>query len=302
MAEPVSEWSPQGIRSPMRCVRRSSRAGSPAASVWSRKRSPSDTGCRGFRCGRRSPGCSPRVSSRSSVTAGPTVSETLVQDSRELLQIRRGLEILAAQLAAAKRGGAVADELAAIAEDDQHDEHGADGPSFHELVAAASGNRQLEEMLAGVNRRVQWGLGHNPDASTSDHRVLAIAIVNGSVMQAGYLMDEHLSATSGTSPTSSTTRSRTAICQIVLRSDGSFHVCNVICLVGNGCVTDFVYKLLSAISVRDDSRSAHRRNRAGVDSPTRSPTCPSPHQDRIRSPRTQYGRPRKHADAPRHRA
>ena len=122
---------------------------------------------------------------------GAAVSETLVQDGRELLQIRRGLEVLAAQLAAGNRGGAVADELAAIA-DGQHDEQPTDGPSFHELVAAASGNRQLEEMLAGVNRRVQWGLGHNPDASTSDHRVLAIAIVNGSVMQAGYLMDEHL--------------------------------------------------------------------------------------------------------------
>jgi DNA-binding GntR family transcriptional regulator len=122
---------------------------------------------------------------------GAAVSETLIQDGRELLQIRRGLEVLAAQLAAENRGGAVAEELAGVAEDHHH-EHGSDGPSFHELVAAASGNRQLVEMLAGVNRRVQWGLGHNPEASTSDHRVLAIAIVNGSVMQAGYLMDEHL--------------------------------------------------------------------------------------------------------------
>jgi DNA-binding FadR family transcriptional regulator len=47
-------------------------------------------------------------------------------------------------------------------------------------------------MLANINRRVQWGLGHNPDASVTDHRVLAAAIVNGSVVQAGYLMDEHL--------------------------------------------------------------------------------------------------------------
>jgi DNA-binding GntR family transcriptional regulator len=122
---------------------------------------------------------------------GAAVSETLIQDSRELLQIRRGLEILSAQLAAENRGGTVAGELAAIAED-RHHEHGDEVPSFHELVAAASGNRQLQEMLAGINRRVQWSLGHNPDASTTDHRVLAIAIVNGSVMQAGYLMDEHL--------------------------------------------------------------------------------------------------------------
>jgi DNA-binding GntR family transcriptional regulator len=122
---------------------------------------------------------------------GATVSETLVQDSRELLQIRRGLEILAAQLAAKNRGGPVADELTAAAEEHSHGGP-TSGRSFHELVAAASGNRQLEEMLAGVNRRVQWGLGHNPDASISDHRVLVIAILNGSVVQAGYLMDEHL--------------------------------------------------------------------------------------------------------------
>ena len=120
---------------------------------------------------------------------GAAVSETLVQDSHELLQIRRGLEILSAQLAAENRGGTVADELTAIADgrDGQPD-----GTPFHELVATASGNRQLADMLTSVNRRVHWSLGHNPHASTSDHRVLAIAIMNGSAAQAGYLMDEHL--------------------------------------------------------------------------------------------------------------
>ena len=121
---------------------------------------------------------------------GAAVSETLFQDSRELLQIRRGLEVLSAQLAAENRGGVVADEVAAIA--DSRDDKPHEGVPFHQLVASASGNRQLQEMLDGVNRRVKWSLGNNPHASTSDHRVLAIAIVNGSVMQAGYLMDEHL--------------------------------------------------------------------------------------------------------------
>ena len=118
---------------------------------------------------------------------GATVSETLIQDSRELLQIRRGLETLAAQLAAANRGGEVAADLTRIAAgDDPHD------VPFHHLVAQAAGNRQLAELLASVNQRVNWGLGHNPEASTGDHRILAMAIVNGSVTQAGYLMDEHL--------------------------------------------------------------------------------------------------------------
>ena len=54
---------------------------------------------------------------------GAAVSETLVQDGRELLQIRRGLEVLAAQLAAANRGGEAVDELTALAKnvDGQHD-------------------------------------------------------------------------------------------------------------------------------------------------------------------------------------
>lgn len=118
---------------------------------------------------------------------GAAVSTTLIRDSRELLQIRRGLEVLAAQLAAANRGGAVAAELSRIASGE--DDH---ATPFHELVARASGNEKLVEMLASVNRRVDWGLGNNPDASTGDHRILALAIVNGSSTQAGYLMDEHL--------------------------------------------------------------------------------------------------------------
>lgn len=120
---------------------------------------------------------------------GATVSETMLTDGRELLQIRRGLEVLAAQLAAQNRGGAVAGELEGIVEDEAATE---DHSPFHELVAAASGNQQLVELLASVNRRVHWGLGHNPVASMGDHRILAIAILNGSVVQAGYLMDEHL--------------------------------------------------------------------------------------------------------------
>lgn len=122
---------------------------------------------------------------------GAAVSETLVQDSRELLEIRRGLEILAAQLAAQNRGGPVAEELAAIAEG-RDDEQRTDGTPFHQLVSAASCNRQLVDMLISINRRVRWSLGDNADASVSDHRVLATAIVNGSVVHAGYLMDEHL--------------------------------------------------------------------------------------------------------------
>ncbi|MGW5150961.1 GntR family transcriptional regulator [Rhodococcus koreensis] len=134
---------------------------------------------------------------------GATVSTTLRKDNRELLEVRRGLEVLAAQLAAANRGGSVAAELAAVAERIRPHAAGQDrdvptgsagdgGRPFHDLIAIAAGNDQLREMLAGVNRRVAWGLGDDPEASVSDHAALAAAIVSGASVQAGYLMDEHL--------------------------------------------------------------------------------------------------------------
>lgn len=125
---------------------------------------------------------------------GATVSTTLRKDNRELLEVRHGLEVLAAQLAARNRGGSVAAELSRAVDAARgvpiHDTTG--GPSFHDLVAIASGNDQLREMLAGVNRRVAWGLGSNPDASVHDHAALAAAILSGAPVQAGFLMDEHL--------------------------------------------------------------------------------------------------------------
>lgn len=124
---------------------------------------------------------------------GATVSTTLHKENKELLEVRHGLEVLAAQLAAKNRGGSVADELAAVIERarTQAPTPNATRP-FHDLVAMAAGNDQLREMLAGVNRRVAWGLGHDPGASVHDHSALAAAILNGSPVQAGFLMDEHL--------------------------------------------------------------------------------------------------------------
>jgi DNA-binding GntR family transcriptional regulator len=128
---------------------------------------------------------------------GATVSTTLHKDNRELLEVRHGLEVLAAQLAARNRGGSVADELARVVE--RARECGGGPPadrsgarSFHDLIAIASGNDQLREMLAGVNRRVEWGLGDDPDATVHDHAALASAILGGAPVQAGFLMDEHL--------------------------------------------------------------------------------------------------------------
>ena len=67
---------------------------------------------------------------------------------------------------------------------------------FHELVAQASGNTQLEQMLERVLQRIAWGfrldIEDRIDSSWADHSAVANAILSGSSVQAGYLMDEHI--------------------------------------------------------------------------------------------------------------
>ena len=134
---------------------------------------------------------------------GARVSQSSWSDSFELMQVRRGLEVLAARLAADRRGGDQAEALKELVEKGteagrQHrlDELPALILQFHELVAKASGNRQLELMLERVLQRISWGfeldLDARVDTSWLDHTLIATAILIGSSTQAGFLMDEHI--------------------------------------------------------------------------------------------------------------
>lgn len=134
---------------------------------------------------------------------GATVSAPSGSAARELVQIRRGLEVLAAQLAARAKGGPVAAELARVVElgrsADLSHAHAELPPlilRFHTLVAEASGNQQLAAMLEQILERVSWIFGQRLESRThiswSDHAAIAQAILNGSPVQAGYLMDEHI--------------------------------------------------------------------------------------------------------------
>lgn len=134
---------------------------------------------------------------------GARVSETSWRDSIELMQVRRGLEVMAARLAADARGGAYAGALMDVVERGKaagRKQHLQELPrlimEFHELVAKASGNRQLEETIERVLRRISWGfeldLQARIDSAWLDHSVIAMAILNGSSAQAGFLMDEHI--------------------------------------------------------------------------------------------------------------
>ncbi|NKQ52348.1 GntR family transcriptional regulator [Amycolatopsis sp. K13G38] len=134
---------------------------------------------------------------------GATVSARSQRDVVELMQIRRGLEVLAATLAAEARGGDQADNLRAVVlRGRRTGESGAVDqlPSlileFHEIVARASGNAELVRMLDGLLRRIAWGfeleIEDRIDASWADHAAIATAILGGSPVQAGYLMGEHI--------------------------------------------------------------------------------------------------------------
>jgi DNA-binding GntR family transcriptional regulator len=134
---------------------------------------------------------------------GATVSATSRTDAIELMQVRRGLEVLGAQLAAQRNGGDVAEELARVVElgreagrSQMLDELPPLIVKFHVLVVTASGNTQLRVMLEQVLRRVSWvfnqHLASRTDSSWSDHGAIAQAILGGSPIQAGYLMSEHI--------------------------------------------------------------------------------------------------------------
>ncbi len=134
---------------------------------------------------------------------GAAVSQTSKRDSLELMQVRRGLEVMAARLAADRRGGGVAEQLNSVVERGRAaaNAHRLNElpeliMAFHELVAEASGNRNLGETLHRVLQRISWGfeldIDRRLDSSWLDHSMIATAILSGSSMQAGLLMDEHI--------------------------------------------------------------------------------------------------------------
>ena len=134
---------------------------------------------------------------------GATVSTRSQQDVVELMQVRRGLEMLAASLAAEAHGGDQVDDLRAVVERGRRagdagavDELPPLILEFHQIVARAAGNTELVRMLDGLLQRIAWGfeleIEDRIDTSWADHAAIATAILGGSPVQAGYLMDEHI--------------------------------------------------------------------------------------------------------------
>ncbi|AMM19040.1 hypothetical protein AX769_01410 [Frondihabitans sp. PAMC 28766] len=130
---------------------------------------------------------------------GVTVADSSSEAVIELMQIRRGLEVLAAELAAGRQGGDSADLLRAVVNEQRSDQEvEAQTPrfSFHRLVATASGNDHLEPMIERLIHQTAWAFERVTQeevaSSGGDHAAVANAILRGSTVQAGLLMDEHL--------------------------------------------------------------------------------------------------------------
>lgn len=130
---------------------------------------------------------------------GVSVADSSPEAVIELMQIRRGLEVLAAELAAERKGGESVELLRAVVSEQRSDQEvEAQTPrfSFHRLVATASGNGHLDTMIERLIHQTAWAFERvtqeEVSASGGDHAAVATAILRGSTVQAGLLMDEHL--------------------------------------------------------------------------------------------------------------
>lgn len=134
---------------------------------------------------------------------GAVVLATSQDRVHELMAIRCELEVMAARLAAERRGGDRADELSQLVADAQTevDEGRLDRvpeliDRFHEVIAVASGNRELVDMLRTIRRRVDWlfevDIEERSPESWSDHAAILAAVLEGDDVLAATLMRSHI--------------------------------------------------------------------------------------------------------------
>lgn len=134
---------------------------------------------------------------------GATVATPSPERALEVMEIRRELEMLAVRRAAARRGGNLGEELAASVREgiaaldhQQLDEVPELIDRFHHLIALASGNRELVELLAQLRSRVRWmfevDLEHRSARSWRDHAEILAAVLAGDEIAAVSLMDRHV--------------------------------------------------------------------------------------------------------------
>ncbi|MBL7495803.1 GntR family transcriptional regulator [Frankia sp. CNm7] len=121
---------------------------------------------------------------------GATVATPSPRRALELMAIRSNLEVLAAQLAARRRGGSAATELAHLVElgtaataERRYSELPALIDRFHDLVAVGSGNGELVELLRTIRSKVRWmfevDVEERSTMSWAHHAEIVDAILRG---------------------------------------------------------------------------------------------------------------------------
>lgn len=140
---------------------------------------------------------------------GARILPISTEDMREIYQILTALEPeAAANLAARRRDGAVADETiaplaeatadmeAALAAEALHDWASADD-RFHRTLLAPNGNGRLQRVISGLfdqahrARMVTLWMRRPPEDSTADHRAILEAIADGDAERARALFRAH---------------------------------------------------------------------------------------------------------------
>jgi len=121
----------------------------------------------------------------------------------EIMEIRRVLEVHAVRGAARTGGETMAKQLSAVV-DRGHKaalaQRNAQIPAlveeFHHLIAVASGNIELVELLRQIRNKIRWmfqvDLDERATASWDDHRRILEAILGGDEDEAARQMDAHV--------------------------------------------------------------------------------------------------------------
>ena len=134
---------------------------------------------------------------------GATVSTPSPTKAVEVMEIRRSLELLAVRRAAEVKGGAFAGELHRVVTagtralaSRQHRKLPPLVDRFHALIAAASGNQELVELLDNLRSRVSWmfsvDVETRSDTAWSEHGAILDAVLAGDADLAVRLMDSHV--------------------------------------------------------------------------------------------------------------